>query len=167
MSGHDPIRIVDYAPRWRADFARLNLDWLERHFAVEAIDRDVLLDPENHILAGGGHILLAIDGDDLAVGTVALKLDSAGVYELTKMAVDPARQGGGIGRRLMMGAIAAFERLGGRELFLESNRKLAPALHLYESVGFEHQPAPRPGSHYARSDVYMIWRGPARSDRMG
>jgi hypothetical protein len=29
---------------------------------------------------------------------------------------------------------------------------------LYESAGFVHQPAPRAGSHYARADVYMIYR---------
>lgn len=54
-------RIVDYAPRWREDFARLNLEWLQRWFAVEPIDREVLSDPEHHILAGGGRVLFAVD----------------------------------------------------------------------------------------------------------
>ena len=152
------IHIVDYAPRWRGDFARLNIDWLERWFVVEPVDRVVLSDPETHILADGGCVLFAIDGDDHAVGTVALKHQGDGVYELTKMAVEPAHQGAGIGRLLMQGALGAYRRLGGRELFLESSSKLAPALKLYESVGFRHRPAPRPGSHYARADVYMVWQ---------
>ena len=63
----------------------------------------------------------------------------------------------GIGRMLMQGALRTFRSLGGRELFLESSSKLAPAIALYESVGFVHHPAPRPGSHYARADVYMVW----------
>ncbi len=157
------IRIVDYAPCWREDFARLNLEWLERWFTVEPIDREVLGDPETHILAHGGHVLFAVDGDDRAIGTVALKRESDGVYELTKMVVAPDVRGGGVGRRLMLGALDLFRALGGRELFLESNRKLGPALALYESVGFRHHPAPRPGSHYARADVYMVWEpdGPA------
>jgi len=158
MNHAHPIRVVDYAPRWRADFARLNLDWLERHFVVEPIDRAVLLDPETHILDPGGHILFAIHANHHAIGTVALKHEGEGVYELTKMAVDPAWQGAGIGRQLMIATLAAFERLDGRELFLESSSKLAPALHLYESVGFEHRSAPRPGSHYQRADVYMVWQ---------
>ncbi|MEJ7747298.1 MAG: GNAT family N-acetyltransferase [Luteimonas sp.] len=168
MSAKDAIRIVDFAPQWRADFARLNLEWLDTHFVVEPIDRIVLLDPETHIILDpGGHILFAIDGDEHVVGTVALKRDSEGVYELTKMAVDPAKRGLGIGRQLMLATLAVFERRDGRELFLESNRKFAPALHLYESVGFEHRPAPRPGSHYQRADVCMVWRAPRRSGQDG
>lgn len=151
------IRVVDYSARWRDDFARLNLEWLERWFTVEPIDREVLGDPETHILAGGGHVLFAVDGEGRAVGTVALKHEGEGVFELTKMAVDPAVRGAGIGRLLMLGALEAFRARGGRELFLESSSKLGPALALYESVGFRHRPAPRPGSHYARADVYMVW----------
>jgi putative acetyltransferase len=151
------IRIVDYAPRWREDFARLNIEWLERWFTVEPIDREVLGDPETHLLADGGHILFAVDGDDRAVGTVALKRESEGVYELTKMAVTPQLRGAGVGRLLMRSALDAFQARGGHELFLESGRKLGPALKLYESVGFRHRPAPRPGSHYVRADVYMVW----------
>lgn len=151
------IRITDYDPRWRADFARLNIDWLERFFVVEPVDRAVLSDPDTHILAAGGRVLFAVDGDGRAVGTVALKHEGGGVYELTKMAVEPGQQGRGIGRMLMQGALDAYRALDGRELFLESSSKLAPALALYESVGFRHHPAPRPGSHYARADVYMVW----------
>ena len=151
------IRIVDFDPRWRADFARLNIQWLEQYFVVEPIDREVLSDPDTHILAEGGHVLFAIDEDDRVVGTVALKHEGDGVYELTKMAVDPSVRGRGIGRLLMEGALRTYRAVEGRELFLESNGSLAPALNLYESVGFRHHPAPRPGSHYARADVYMVY----------
>ena len=89
--------------------------------------------------------------------TGPFKREDAGVYELTKMAVDPAQHGRGIGRLLMQAALEEFRAIGGRELFLESSSKLGPALQLYESVGFRHYPAPRPGSHYARADVYMVW----------
>ena len=66
-------------------------------------------------------------------------------------------RGRGIGRLLMVEALRLYATLGGRELFLESSSKLAPALALYESVGARHPPAPRAGSHYARADVHMIW----------
>lgn len=160
-----PLRLVDFAAKWRADFARLNLEWLQRWFVVEPIDHEVLHDPETHLLADGGRVLFAIDAHERAVGTVALKHDGDRVFELTKMAVEPGMRGSGVGRLLMQGALDAYRALGGRELFLESSSKLAPALKLYESVGFVHRPAPRPGSHYARADVYMVWQPPNARER--
>jgi GNAT superfamily N-acetyltransferase len=73
------------------------------------------------------------------------------------MAVEPELRGAGIGRALLEAAIDAYRGLGGRELYLESSSVLVPALRMYESAGFVHHPAPRPGSHYARADVHMVW----------
>ena len=153
------LEIVPYAPSLRPHFECLNREWLTRWFEVEPIDARVLGDPQTHILDRGGSILFALlDGEP--VGCVALLPDAAaaGHYELTKMAVTARCQGLGVGRRLLAAAIAAFQRLGGRQLFLESHSSLQAALHLYAQAGFELQPGPRPGSHYARSDTYMIWR---------
>ena len=152
-------RIVDFDPRWRGDFARLNLEWLRRWFVVEPVDEEVLGDPETHILADGGRVLFALrddGGGERAVGTVALRHDGGGVYELTKMAVEPGMRGSGLGRALLLAAIERYRALGGSQLYLESSSLLEPALALYASAGFVHHPAPRPGSHYARADVHMV-----------
>jgi ribosomal protein S18 acetylase RimI-like enzyme len=74
------------------------------------------------------------------------------------MAVVTGWRGLGAGRLLIDAAIAHFERRRGKTLFLESNSELVPALGLYESAGFVRQPGKRSGSHYRRSDVYMIYR---------
>ena len=148
MSAATEVRIVGFDPRWRADFATLNIEWLQRWFVVEPHDREVLGNPEHHILADGGHILFAVD--------------AAGVYELTKMAVTPAARGQGLGRLLIDAALALYQSLDGREVYLESSSKLTTAIAMYERSGFRHHPAPRAGSHYARADVHMIWEPPAR-----
>lgn len=159
---HSPaLRIVSFRPELRHHFQRLNEAWLRRYFTLEPIDERVLANPEAEILAHGGVILFALRGDEV-VGTCALKHDGGGVFELVKMAVDESHQGRGIGRRLIEAALGAFRARGGTTLFLETNSALAPAIGLYESVGFERQTARKPDSHYARSDVYMIWR--ERSD---
>lgn len=154
----DAIRVVDFEPRWREDFARLNIEWLERWFTVEAVDREVLDDPEAHIPAPGGRILFAVDRDDTALGTVALMRHDSTEVELTKMAVDPEARGAGIGRKLVTSALDTFAAMGGGRLFLETNARLKPAIRLYKSVGFRHQPTIRVGSHYQRADVYMVWQ---------
>jgi ribosomal protein S18 acetylase RimI-like enzyme len=157
--GRDALRIVPFEPALRDHFYRLNEAWLRKYFYVEEIDHRVLSNPETEILQGGGAILFAMLGDDV-VGTCALLRESDGVYELTKMAVDEERQGLGIGRALLEAAIAEFQRQRGRTLFLETHSKLVPAIRLYESVGFEHQASIKPDSHYARANVYMVWREP-------
>ncbi|MBK8083381.1 MAG: MarR family transcriptional regulator/GNAT family N-acetyltransferase [Devosia sp.] len=152
------VRIVPFRPELRDHFYRLNAAWLERYFELEPGDVEVLTDPERTILDRGGAVFFALL-EDAPVGTCGLMPAGAGEYELTKMAVDPSAQGLGIGRALMEAATAEFERLGGSVLFLETNTRLQTAIRLYETSGFEHQPAIRPGSHYSRANVYMIWRG--------
>lgn len=73
------------------------------------------------------------------------------------MAVTSRLQGQGIGRRLLLAAIAQFKRMNAKTLFLESSSRLTPAIALYESVGFHHAPRPRSATHYTRSDVYMVY----------
>ncbi|MEP6940881.1 MAG: GNAT family N-acetyltransferase [Rudaea sp.] len=153
------VDIRAFEPRWRDHFRRINGEWLERYWSLEEIDRRVLTQPEKIVIAPGGAILFALlDGE--VIGTVAMLCESPGVYELTKMGVETGFRGLGAGRALIEAMIAEFHRRRGKVLFLESNSQLAPALKLYESVGFVRQPTLRPGSHYQRSDVYMIYAKP-------
>jgi DNA-binding MarR family transcriptional regulator/GNAT superfamily N-acetyltransferase len=152
------VEIIPYGKRYRTDFARLNIEWLERWFSVEPVDERVLYQPERYILRPGGHIFLARLGDEI-VGTVALLHRPRGRFELSKMAVTERHRGLGIGRRLLDHAVAFYGTLGARGLFLETNKKLTPAIRLYESSGFRHAPRPAGPVHYARSDVYMVWGG--------
>lgn len=152
-----PLEIVPYAPALREHFFRLNAQWLERHFRIEDIDRAVLGDPQRYILEPGGAIFFACLGEEV-IGTCALLQESPGVFELTKMGVDETFRGLGAGKRLLEACIAEFHRRNGRTLFLESNSRLETALRMYEKAGFVMQPAVRPGSHYQRADVYMIYQ---------
>ena len=154
--------IIPFEERFAADFKRLNVEWLEMYFNVESHDEVVLSDPQGQILAQGGYVFLAQAGDEI-VGTCALLKAGDDRFEIAKMSVTPRYKGRGIGRQLLDAAIAQFRALGGRELFLESNSRMVPALTLYESAGFVYAERPEP-SHYERSDVYMVYRpvAPAR-----
>jgi GNAT superfamily N-acetyltransferase len=157
----EPIRIVPFEPALREHFYRINAAWLQRYFHLEPIDLRVLREPEASVLDGGGMILFALRGASV-VGTCALLCEAPGVYELSKMGVDEAFQGRGVGRQLLQAAIDEFHRRGGHTLFLESSSRLAAALQMYRTAGFVLQPGIRQGSHYQRADVYMVYQ-PAAS----
>ena len=81
---------------------------------------------------------------------------AAGEFEVAQMAVTESAQGKGIGRRVLEKTIAEARASGARRLYLETNRKLATAIRLYESLGFKHIPPERiVPSVYARADVFM------------
>jgi putative acetyltransferase len=137
-------------------FGRLNEEWIRSLFTLEAKDRETLADPFGHFVTPGGDVLLARDCDDRVVGCVALERAGDGVFELSKMAVSPADRGRGTGRLLMDAAIDRARALGASSIFLGSNRRLAPAVGLYESVGFQHVARDRIGPlPYTRADVFM------------
>jgi ribosomal protein S18 acetylase RimI-like enzyme len=150
------LQIIDFTPSHADAFLQLNLEWLEKYFWVESIDRTVLSAPQTEIIDKGGFILFAMADEDV-VGTVALKSFGAGTFELTKMAVTAARQGKGAGRALLNAAIDRFNAVMGEKLYLETHSSLTAAIALYESAGFAHSKPPRP-SEYARADTYMVYQ---------
>jgi N-acetylglutamate synthase-like GNAT family acetyltransferase len=136
-------------------FRTLNEEWIARYFSLEAPDIETLGDPETTILRKGGSIFM-VYADSLPVGCVALIPLGQGIYELSKMAVSPQLRGRGIGRRLLLHAIAQARLLGATSLVLGSNTRLADAIHLYESVGFRQvPPASLPPNPYTRANVFM------------
>jgi putative acetyltransferase len=140
-------------------FRELNEEWISKYFGIEEQDRLVLGDPELHIIEPGGHIFMAFDGGQ-PIGCCALiRREDPYTFELGKMSVTPAYRGQGVGRRILEYAIAQARALGAKALYLESNARLANAVHLYESCGFVHLP---PNSNcrslYTRADVFMELR---------
>ena len=145
-----------FQPGDEAAFRDINLEWIERFFAVEAKDRDVLGNPHTYILDPGGAILIAVD-DDAPVGVVALMVMGEGSVELAKMGVRPQAQGKGAGRMLVTGAIETAREMGMRRVYIETNSVLGPALKLYRDAGFQPLKNAQP-SPYARADVQLeLW----------
>lgn len=149
------LTIREFIAGDEAAFRTLNEEWIVRHFALEHKDEISLADPHGTILACGGRIFFAVR-DGRPVGCCALLAMAPGEFEVAKMAVTESLQGAGIGRHLLQTVITEARASGARRLYLETNRKLTPAIRLYESVGFRHLPPERiVPSPYARANVYM------------
>lgn len=146
------VDIVDYQPAQRADYERLNREWIEQHWPLEEADRLMLEDPAGRVLEPGGVILMALR-DGAAIGTCTLLRHDDSTCELAKMAVTPREKGKGIGELLAQAAIERARALGAARLYLESNSRLQPAIHLYRKLGF--RDCEGGASPYQRCDVQM------------
>jgi putative acetyltransferase len=135
-----------------AAFRRLNEAWIKKYFGLEEQDNEVLGDPVGYIIEPGGQIIIATLGNR-AVGCCALKPMEPGVFEVAKMAVAEDLRGRGIGRKVLARTIAEAKAMGATKLYLETNSKLANAIHLYETLGFQHLPTKQ--SPYVRANVFM------------
>ena len=153
-------QILTYRDEWRAEFERLNREWIESWFTLEDADRDTFNDPVGKILDPGGQIFFVLDGGQV-LGTCAVLRHSADVHEIAKMAVAPGARGRGYGDLLMEAAVAFSRGVGTRRVVIVSNTRLGPAIRLYQKHGFVRVPL-EADQRYARADIQLerVLEGP-------
>lgn len=148
------VTIVDYSDQYEEAFRTLNREWIEKYFIMERADHEVLDDPKGYILDKGGHIFVALyHGEPIGVCAMIKMHDPEYDYELAKMAVSPAAQGKGVGWLLGQAIIGRAIDINAKNLYLESNTKLTPAIKLYEKMGF--RKISGRNSPYERSNIQM------------
>jgi len=144
--------IIPYKPEFKQAFKELNIAWLEKYFYVEKYDLEVLSNPEKYILDKGGNIYFILE-NEIPKGVVALMINEYDELELTKMGMDESAKGKGYGNLLMKHCIEEAQKTKKNELFLYSNTKLGPAIHLYKKYGFMEIPVGK--SEYERCNIKM------------
>jgi DNA-binding MarR family transcriptional regulator/N-acetylglutamate synthase-like GNAT family acetyltransferase len=146
------VRIVSYDAKYKADFKRLNEEWLKKYFSIEPEDEKMLSNPEE-IIGNGGEIFFALYNNEVAGTCAALKIDKRS-YELAKMGVTEKYQGRQIGKKLALTVIGFAVAKNAKSIFLETSNKLTSALNLYKKLGFEQVPNDHP-EKYQRCTIKM------------
>lgn len=165
----DRVKAVPAPAMWVRDFSddlaeafqRINSEWIQAMFSLEENDIALLSRPRELILDKGGLVLFAETPDLGVVGTAALMVSKDGWVELTKMGVVEAARGRKVGEFLLAKTLERARGLGVDKLYLLTNTKCGPAIHLYEKLGFVHDPEIMRlfGARYERCDVAMSYRG--------
>lgn len=155
------LSLRSYDPSLAREFHDINREWIEGMFAMEDADREILEHPDERIIAPGGDILFVEAAGLGIVGTCALLKTGPGAFELTKMGVRESTRGLKAGEFLLAGTIERARQLGAEKLYLLTNSACAPAIHLYEKLGFEHDRGimERYAARYDRCDVAMLYKG--------
>lgn len=146
------VEIIPFSAESKEPIKTLNKEWLQKYFKVEEKDEIVLSNPQEEIIDKGGFIFYAKYKGEI-IGTVSLIKIDHDTFELSKMAVSDKVQGLGVGNRLLIHCLAAAEKNNIKKLILYSNRKLLPAIHLYEKFGFNE--VPLGNISYERADIKM------------
>ena len=144
--------IIDFDPKYAAEFIRINLEWLDQYQLTEPADIFMLENYQSEILDTGGAIFLVKAGDDI-VGSAALINEGNGVFELAKMTVRVQYQGRGISNWLIEKCFEKARQLHATKVYLVSNSRLTTAISLYKKYGFTAVPVTN--NHYANADVMM------------
>ena len=129
------LRIIPFEKKYKADFEKLNREWIEEFFRMEDEDFHTLQNPESYVIQKNGEIFFAIN-DQIVIGTAAMIPFSEDVFELAKMSVKKGFQGKGVGKLLLKRCIQFAQERNASEIFLLTNDILKPALNLYLSCGF-------------------------------
>ena len=159
----DVLTLHEFNDDLAVHFRDINAEWINTMFRLEETDRDVLESPRAKIIDAGG-VILFVEASGLGiVGACALQKTGATSYELTKMGVRESARGRKAGEFLLSAIIDRARSLGAEPLYLLTNAKCAAAIHLYEKLGFQHDPEimARYGARYERCDVAMRYHAEA------
>lgn len=146
------IEIVDFTEALALHFGRLNRAWIEKDYAIEPPEEEMLARPAS-VIEKGGVIVFAKRGDEV-VGTAGLEVLEGGDFEIIKMAVEPEWRGEGIGQMLMERLLAIAREREARWVRIETAASLAPANALYRKNGFVPAREQRSLHGYSRADMF-------------
>lgn len=112
------------------------IDWLGEELDDAGLDKDIANWPLAYDGTRGRLLVVEAPGGEV-VGTAAVRILAPGVGEVKRMWIRPAHQGKGLGRPLMDACLAEARALGCARLRLDSEDRLAAAVHLYRTYGFK------------------------------
>jgi ribosomal protein S18 acetylase RimI-like enzyme len=88
-----------------------------------------------------GELLLVRDFKDAPVGCVGLRpIEPDGCCDMTRLYVSPEVRGLGLGARLVDAVVREVERIGYREMRLDTLPSMVGAIALYRKLGFQRAP---------------------------
>ncbi len=119
---------------WHRERHVEDLELIDRYFDESAFQAELAGLPGKYAPPEGRLLLACHDGQP--AGCVALRDLGEGVCEMKRMFVPNEFRGLGVGRTLADGVLAEARSAGYRAMRLDTSKRQAEAMRLYESAGF-------------------------------
>ena len=134
------VTVRGYRDEDRDEVLRVNAAAFAHHPEQGSLDADGLAARMAEEWFDPAGLLVADAGEELR-GFHWTKQHSAELGEVYVVAIDPAAQGQGLGRVLTLSGLRHLHGLGVGEVLLYVESDNAPAVHVYEGLGFTHAAA--------------------------
>lgn len=135
---------------WHRERHVADLALIERYFDQRAFDDELAGLPGKYARPHGRLLLAYLDRKP--AGCVALRDLGGGICEMKRMFVPDVFRGQGVGRTLAERIVAEAKEAGYRAMRLDTSRRQAEAMRLYESMGFR-----RTAPYYAMTPDLKDW----------
>lgn len=130
------MKIIPFEKKYRQDFINFNTDWIVSNFGfLEEHDKETFekIDDE---MESGAMIFFAVE-DGIALATCMAMPMEGTTWELCKLGSNKNVPHKGAGSAVFEEAMKWALNHGAKRLFIQSNSRLKPALHIYEKYGFK------------------------------
>ena len=130
------MKIIPFEEKYRQDFINFNTDWIVSNFGfLEEHDKETFekIDDE---MKSGAMIFFAVE-DGIALSTCMAMPMEGTTWELCKLGSNKNVPHKGAGSAVFEEAMKQALNHGAKRLFIQSNSRLKPALHIYKKYGFK------------------------------
>ena len=130
------MKVIPFEERYRQDFIDFNTDWIVSNFGfLEEHDKETF-DKIDKELETGAMIFFAVENDVALATCMAMPMEGT-TWEICKFGSNKNVPHKGAGSAVFEAAMEWALNHGADRLFILSNSKLKPALHIYEKFGFK------------------------------
>lgn len=134
--GERQFQIIPFEEKYRRDFIAFNTDWIKSNFGgLEEHDKEMFGHIDDQLKAGAMIFFAVKNG--IALATCMARPMEGKTWEICKLGSNKNMPHKGAGSAVFEASMQWALGHGAERLFIISNSKLKPALHIYEKFGFE------------------------------
>ena len=149
------MEVITFEEKYRQDFIDFNTEWIVSNFGfLEEHDKETF-EKIDEAMEAGAMIFFAVE-DGVALATCMAMPMQGTTWELCKLGSNKNVPHRGAGSAVFEAAMNWALNHGAERLFILSNSKLKPALHIYEKYGFRE--IKLEDYEYVRGDIAFEYR---------